>query len=231
MAIHAGAAFRRTAPLVLAVSVAAWSSGHQAAKLVPVIGQWNTSVEGGDVVTIDGAKWSGQTSPADVERAALALFGKVDDAFVANATSASAFPLAVASAIPGFNDGTVRVQFKLIAGPTDQSAGIVFGLQPSGEYQFVRYNTKDGNLALWSYANGERQVIAKGDGLHQIALGAWQELVVTFRGRTLTASIVGIPVLTLRYELPVPPSGRLGVWAKRDVVTSFRGFRTDGSDQ
>lgn len=217
----------RAVSMGLAVSLAAWSSGHQAAKLVPVIGLWNESVEGEGVVTIDGAKWNGQTPPAEAERAAKALFGTVDGAFVANATSASAFPLAVASSIPGFTAGTMRVQFKLIAGPTDRSAGIVFGLQPSGEYQFVRYNTKDGNLALWGYAKGERRVIVKGEGLHQIPLGSWQELVVTIRGRTLSASVVGIPVLTLRHELPDPPSGRVGVWAKRDVVTSFRGFRSE----
>ena len=148
-----------------------------------------------------------------------------DDTFVLNATSATAFPLAVASRVPAFSNGTLRLQFKLIAGPTDQSAGIVFGLQSSGEYHFVRYNTKDGNLALWRYANGDRVAIAKAEGLHQIPLGTWQELVVTILNRAVSASMVGIPVLTLQHELPAATVGRVGVWAKRDVVTAFRAFR------
>ncbi len=225
MMIRLRAAALRIVPLLLlATTLAATPSGFQSAKLVPVIGLWNESQEGGEVLTLDGAKWSGQTSREDADRAARMLFGKTDSAFVMNATSASAFPLAVANSVRDFTNGQLRVQFKLIAGPTDQSAGIVFGLQPSGAYHFLRYNTKDGNLALWSYANGERQTIMKGDGLHQIPLGTWQELVVTIRGRAVSASVVGIPVLTLKYELPAATSGRVGIWAKRDVVTAFRGF-------
>ena len=221
---------RRAVPACIAlsalvVSLAATPFVRQSATLAPVIGLWHEATDSSRVLTIDGAKWSGTTSREEAERAARMLFGKnADTAFLSNAMSASAFPLAVANGIPSFTNGTLRVQFKLIAGPTDQSAGIVFGLQPSGAYYFLRYNTKDGNLALWSYANGERQAIVKGEGLHQIPLGTWQELVVTVRERDVSAFVVGIPVLTMRYQLPAAIAGRVGVWAKRDVVTAFRGF-------
>ena len=182
---------RTTVALLLCfAAVAATPARFQAVALSPVIGLWHVSVDGSNELTIDGAAWTGQTSREEADRAARAVFGAAaGDAFVLNATSASAFPLAVATTVPTFSNGTLRVQFKLIAGPTDQSAGIVFGLQPSGAYYFLRYNTKDGNLALWSYANGERQTIVKGEGLHQIPLGTWQELVVTIRDRAVSGSI------------------------------------------
>ncbi len=208
-----------------AALVAAAPDQAQTAALAPVIGLWRESTDGTKELTIDGATWSGQTSREEAERASRSLFGRsADDTFLKNATSASAFPLAVASSVPTLTNGTLRVQFKLIAGPTDQSAGIVFGLQPSGAYYFLRYNTKDGNLAIWSYANGERQAIVKGDGLHQIPLGTWQELVVVIRDREVSGAVVGIPVLSMRHELPAAIAGRVGVWAKRDVVTTFRRF-------
>ena len=211
--------------VLLAVTIAAAPARVQTTVLTPVIGLWTESTDGTKELTIDGASWSGVTSRDQADRAAQALLGqRASEAFALNATSPSAYPLAVATAVPTFTNGTLRVQFKLIAGPTDQSAGIVFGLQPTGEYHFLRYNTKDGNLALWSYAKGERQTIVKGDGLHQIPLGTWQELVVTIRGKQVSGEIVGIPTLSMRHELPAAISGRVGVWAKRDVVTAFKRF-------
>ena len=225
MRLHHRSTLTIVALLLCSAAVAATPARFQAVALSPVIGLWNASSDGSNELTIDGAKWTGQTSRDEADRAARAVFGApAGDAFMLNATSASAFPLAVAATVPTFSNGTLRVQFKLIAGPTDQSAGIVFGLQPSGAYYFLRYNTKDGNLALWSYANGERQTIVKGEGLHQIPLGTWQELVVTIRDRAVSGSIVGIPVLSMRHELPAATTGRVGVWAKRDVVTAFRRF-------
>lgn len=37
----------------------------------------------------------------------------------------------------------------MIGGKSDQVAGILFGLSPQGEYYAARYNTKEGNLAIW----------------------------------------------------------------------------------
>ena len=57
--------------------------------------------------------------------------------------------------------------------PPIQTAGIVFNLQPTGDYLFVRYNTKDGNAALWSYSGGQRRVIAHGEVHEQLPLNVW----------------------------------------------------------
>jgi hypothetical protein len=195
-------------------------------RLQGVVGLWSAyaDAESEPAIVTDGSKWSGTTSPDAVTPLARALFGDASPALLSNAVSPNAFPLAVDRETRTFSDGELRVQFKLISGPTDQSAGIVLDLQPTGEYYFVRYNTKDGNLALWGFSGGDRRAITKGTGTKQLALGTWHELVVRVRARDITASIVGHPELDARFSLDSTVTGRVGLWAKRDVVTAFRRF-------
>jgi hypothetical protein len=126
--------------------------------------------------------------------------------------------------VRNFTGGTLRVQFKMIGGASDQNAGVAFNVSPDGEYLYARYNTKDGDLALWRFRNGERELIVHGTGTAKLALGEWHELVVTIRGTSLSASIAGNATLALKHTLDAAPSGRVGVWVKRDAVTAFRRF-------
>lgn len=189
-----------------------------------VIGQW--SVFDGDpaAIVVDGARWNGAVDRAALTAAGKALFGDATSAFLANTTSPTAFPLAVDRETRSFGEGTLRVQFRLISGSDDRSGGIVFGLGPTGEYRYVRYNTKDGNLALWAFRDGDRAVLAKGTGLKQLPLNQWHELVVRVQGRDVLASVTGHTELDARFALEAPVQGRVGLWAKRDVVTAFKGF-------
>ena len=192
--------------------------------LTGVIGHWTESVDSTAIITVDGAKWSGQTPVAELTRASVQWFGSASDAFVRNGSAVGAFPLAVASHVARFTSGTLRVQFKMISGASDQNAGLVFDLAPTGEYLYARYNTKDGDLALWRFVNGERQIIVHGTGARQLALGTWHELVVNINGRALDVSVKGDTTLKLTATLDRVPTGRVGLWVKRDAVTAFRSF-------
>ena len=192
--------------------------------LTGVVGHWTEVAAGPPTITVDGTKWSGTTSADALLRASLQLFGAPNDVFVRNGSAEGAFPLAVASAVKQFTGGSVRVQFSMLGGASDQNAGIAFNLQPTGEYLYVRYNTKDGDLALWRYANGERQLIVHGTGAAKLPLDTWHELVVTVRGREVSASIDGVPSVQLAHMLEATISGRVGLWVKRDAVTAFRNF-------
>lgn len=79
-------------------------------------------------------------------------------------------------------------------------------------------------MAIWTYANGERRVLAKGTGEKQLPLGAWHRLELRVRGREVQVRVAGHPELTLTYQLDSVVSGRVGLWVKRDAVTSFRGY-------
>lgn len=133
------------------------------------------------------------------------------------------FSLGVLSEIPAFTGGTFQARFKLVAGKSDQTAGLVFDLRPNGEYLFVRYNTKDGNVALWRFANGERQRLADGSDHAQLPLGVWHQLTLTVVGRRITGVVNDM--LRVEHELTAPVHGRLGFWTKRDSVTAFKDVR------
>ncbi len=116
----------------------------------------------------------------------------------------------------------IAARFKLVAGASDQIAGLVFGLTPKHEYFYARYNTKDGNIALWQFVDGDRKRILEGTEHLQLPLGTWHDLRVEVRGSTVRASVNG--KLHLEHKLPAPVSGRVGFYTKRDSVTAFKSF-------
>lgn len=215
---------RIIARALLLTATSAWLSDAQgqSAGLVGVVGQWSTTAD--SALTVDGATWSGKTADSTLRRIGGSIFGAASDGLIRNGSAPGAFPLAVAPGVRNFTGGTLRVQFKMIAGASDQNAGIAFNITPDGEYWYARYNTKDGDLALWRYRNGERELIVHGTGAAKLALGEWHELVVTLRGTSVSASIAGNAALALKHTLDTSPSGRVGVWVKRDAVTAFRRF-------
>ena len=179
-----------TAPLLLVAA----SVEH----LVPVAGHWTRGHDGGPTLTVDGTKWTGDTTR---------------------------FPLAVASTPSRFSSGALSVQFKMLGGKSDQNAGIVFGLDSAGaSYFFVRYNTKDGDVALWRFADGKREVIAHGEpATGKLPLNVWHVLTLRVDDRRVT--VVANDSISLTHELPAAVTGRVGLWTKRDAVTAFRHFR------
>jgi len=192
--------------------------------LVGIVGKWTEEVGAdGQVVTADGPANPWPPAAPDAARIAARLFSRVDPAFVTNATAPGAFSLSVLEHVQPLSRGTYQAQFKLVSGTGDQTAGLVFGLKPTGEYLFARYNTKDGNVALWRYANGSRERLADGERSRQLPLGGWHDLVVTITGTRIVASAgPAADGLRLEHDLGSDATGRVGFWTKRDSVTMFR---------
>lgn len=233
-----------------------WDSGNRNVMvLVPASGTWNADYEKGDGrvvqrVTIDGTEpkgfekndsrivqvltIDGTAGPkAPDADAARTLFADQSAGFVKALAAPGAFPLAVARDVREFTVGGLEVKFKLVSGATDQTAGIVVGLQPNGSYTYARYNTKDGNVAVWKFENGERTVLQHGEVHQQLPLNEWHTLQVTVMadytrtGAVVSASVKGT-TLAVRHTLPAPVHGRVGVWTKTDSVTAFKDFALVG---
>ncbi len=221
---------RRARPLMLAaatvfalpmVSACEGTRGGELSGLAGVVGHWADSA---GATVVNGEAWSGSTTREALEASSRRLFGGVNETFLANGSAPTAFQFAVYEPVREFSSGTLRVQFNLLGGKSDQIAGLLFDLKPTGEYHYVRYNTKDGNLALWRFANGERTVILHGEVHKQIPSGTWHELVVEVRGNRVRGFLAGDTTLSVSHTLDVAPAGRVGVWAKRDAITGFRAF-------
>ena len=167
----------------------------------PVIGHWETTNDAGETIVIaDARKW--KTEPAAVP-----------------------FPLALIRDVHEFRDGVLMVKFNLIAGESDQIAGLAFGVTPQSEYYYARYNTKDGNVALWRFEGSERRRLVDGTGHLQLPLNSWHDLRVEVRGTKVIASVAG--KLRIEHTLPAPVSGRVGFYTKRDSVTAFKAFKVE----
>jgi hypothetical protein len=187
---------------------------------VPIAGAWTPTIDDGQpTMTADGTKpSSGSPHPLIGQ-----LFGADAETFVKRTTGPEAFPLVVVREMPAFKSGRLAMQFKLIGGKSDQLAGLVFNLKPDGTYNFARYNTKDGNVAIWQVVNGKREVVAHGEVHRQLALGQWHDLVVNIDGANVTAAADN-GAMTVAHALPAPVDGRIGLWTKADSVTAFRGL-------
>ncbi|MBC8088475.1 MAG: hypothetical protein H7Z40_14500, partial [Phycisphaerae bacterium] len=200
------------------------AQARPAATLTAVVGNWMTVDDGGPAWRMDGGVWDGTTDRARIESLSKSLFSQANSSFVTHATAPGAFPFAIARTSGEISNGTLSVAFKMIGGASDQNAGIMFGLRPNGDYHFVRYNTKDGNVAVWEYVNGERKVLAKGVVEKQLPMNAWHDLVVTIRNGNVQGSVLGTD-MRVEHSLGASTLGRVGVWTKRDAITVFRNFR------
>ena len=204
------------ATLLLTTSV----SGRQAAptEFAPLIGLWRTGMDAGvATITIDGT-----AAPKPSDEHASRYFGAASAGFMTAAATPTIFPLAAASATRAFAAGQLQVEFKLLAGATDQTAGIAFNLRPDHSYLYARYNTKDGNVAVWKYEKGERTVLAHGELHEQLPFGVWHTLTVNVTGRSVTASVNNR--FRVSHVIDRDVTGGVGLWTKPDSVTAFRRF-------
>ena len=161
-----------------------------------VAGVWTVATEHGSTVTThDGSKWPGTPG----------------------------FPLAVFEEPRAFSSGAASIEFKLLGGSDDFSGGLVFGRR-DGSYYYVRYNTKDGNVALWKMEGAKRAVIKHGEAHEQLEKGEWHTLELVVDGAMVRATVDGR--LTVEHTLDAPPAaGQLGLWTKPDATTAFRNLR------
>ena len=149
--------------LILAAGGASAAQSKSEHTFVPLVGLWRAGTEGGRATfTIDGSVPSTKPDEAGVR----ATFGAGAAGFVTAMSVPGVFPLAAIREVAEFKAGRLGVEFKIISGATDQTAGIVFNLKADGTYLYARYNTKDGNVAIWKFENGKREVLAHGE-LHE----------------------------------------------------------------
>ena len=209
-----------TMALIVTTTTAASLIARQSApsEFAALIGLWRAGTEGGvKTITIDGT-----AAPKPNAEEAAKYFGPQSASFVTAATTPTLFPLAGANSVRAFTGGQLKVEFKLIAGATDQTAGIAFNIKTDHSYLYARYNTKDGNVAIWKYENGARTVLAHGELHEQLPFGVWHTLVVNVAGRNVSATVND--KLKVSFAIDRDVNGGVGLWTKGDSVTAFKGF-------
>lgn len=206
----------------------AWLStepiGGEPATFLVLAGNWVVQAEAGmRMLRVDGTDWKPGTEPSNLATKAAVLFPATADAFAARVKAGLQFPYGVVPTVDSFADGEIQVDFRLIGGASDQFASILFGLTPDGNHYAYRYNTKDGDTALWKVVDGQRERIHHG-GVHlTVPIGEWRTLRMRVRGAEITGWVNDTQ--TLQFTLPAAVSGRVGLWSKADSVTDYRNYQ------
>ena len=117
------------------------------------------------------------------------------------------------------DSGTATVRFRPISGREDASGGILFRAKDAKNAYLVRANGLEGNLRLYSIKDGNRGQLASVD-CDPPAMGAWHELSVVFRGKSMKATLDGKATVEATDDLFLGP-GWVGLWTKTDSVTEF----------
>jgi hypothetical protein len=211
-----------------ATSAPTWLSGDpigaEPTMFVVLAGSWTIRDDDGQrYLRVDGTEWTTGTPPANLSTKAAALFPDNAETFASRVLAGLQFPTGVYRPIDAFGDGELQVDFRLIGGESDQYASLLFGMTDDANHYAYRYNTKDGDTALWKVVDGERERIHHGGVPITVPLGEWRTLRLRIAGSVLTGWLDD--TLALEYTLPAAVSGKVGLWSKADSVTDYRNFQ------
>lgn len=198
--------------------------GAEPSSWVVLAGNWTVREEAGArMLRVDGTSWQTGTPPVDLPAKAAKLFPSSAAAFAERVKAGLLFPYVVDPSVDTFSNGDIQVDFRLVGGASDQFASILFGLNADGDHYAYRYNTKDGDTALWKVVNGQRERIHHG-GVHiEVPLNEWRTLKMRVNGAEITGWVNDTQAL--QFTLPAPVSGKVGLWSKADSVTDYRNYR------
>jgi hypothetical protein len=183
--------------------------------------------DGKKVIMVDGREWKrGQPAGGLVDKA-RAICGARHEEFIDNVKAFAYFPIAVAKGIESFTNG--EITFMMIGGTLDRCLGVLFSVQPNGDYLTVRFNGTEDNLVLWTFNNGKRSFVKRGTENVPLELGAWHEIRITVHGAALEGYLGGKRLI--EYTLAGPVSGKVGLWSKTDSMSEFADFTVTRTDK
>src|SRR5258705_2712650 len=212
----------------LKIDLSKESVGAEPKAFVPVVGVWRMESENGkNVLAVDGRQWKEGQSSAGIAEKAKAVYGERYAEFLDRVQAFAYFPYAVAKDVTDFRAGELSVRFEGISGRIDQGAGILFNLQPNGDYLTIRANPLENNLVLWKFEKGRRSSV-KWIRNTPTASGQWHDLKVRIAGTKVEGYLDG--KLYLEHVLPQPVSGRIGLWSKADSHVYFDDFTVTPTD-
>jgi hypothetical protein len=202
--------------------------GADASSFVNVVGVWRIEAEGGNkVLAVDGRQWKEGQTAAGIADKARTLYGERYAEFLDRVQAFAYFPYTVAKDVADFRNGEISLRFKGISGRIDQGAGILFNLQPNGDYLTLRANPLENNLVLWKFEKGKRSSV-KWIRNTPTPTRTWHNLKVSISGKKVEGYLNG--KLHLEHELSASVAGRVGLWSKADSYVYFDDYTVMAAD-
>ncbi len=120
-----------------------------------------------------------------------------------------------------FDDFTFTTAFKLVAGKTEQMAGVAFRIQDERNYYYIRASGLGTNLSFFKMVNG--RLTARVGAEVKIPQGEWHELQIECKGNQFRGRLDGKELLLVTDTAGegAYASGQIGFWTKSDSVSYF----------
>jgi hypothetical protein len=202
--------------------------GAEPKSFLGVVGIWRIEAEAGNkVLVVDGRQWKEGQASAGIADKARAIYGERYAEFLDRVQAFAYYPYAVAKDVADFKNGDISVRFEGISGRIDQGAGILFNLQPNGDYLALRANPLENNFVLWKFERGRRSQV-KWIRDTPTPTRKWHDMKVHIAGTKVEGYLNG--KLYLEHVLPAPVSGRIGLWSKADSHMYFDDYTVTPAD-
>lgn len=124
-----------------------------------------------------------------------------------------------------FENFTFKTRFKLLAGETEQMAGLAFRVKDENNYYVLRVSALGRTMKFYKFVDGIRSRPVGPDDI-PVEAGKWHELAVQCEGNKIRCYLDGeqrIPEITDTSFL----DGSLGFWTKSDSVVLFGDAEVD----
>lgn len=124
-------------------------------------------------------------------------------------------------------DGDLSVKFKIQDGPPgSRVAGLVWRYQDPGNYYLLRFSVDDGSVVLYRMSGGQLQMIAAGQGRHDLRTGQWYVAKVVYRGDRIRI-LFGNRLLFNAFDSAILKPGKTGLRTRAATTVYFDDFRID----
>lgn len=117
-----------------------------------------------------------------------------------------------------YSDFTLTTRFKLVAGESEQMAGIAFRLQDEKNFYVIRASGLGNNIRFYKMVNGVRSSPIGPE--FPIARGVWQELAIQCKANQIECRLNGKPAIPTLTDNSFT-AGKIAFWTKSDSVSYF----------
>jgi hypothetical protein len=117
-----------------------------------------------------------------------------------------------------YGDFTLTTRFKIVAGSSEQMAGVAFRIQDEKNYYYVRASALGNSFYFFKFVKGE--LIGPIGSKIEISTNTWHDMTVDCRGSQITCSLDGRAIIP-QMQQDTFSRGKVGFWTKSDSVSYF----------
>ena len=126
-----------------------------------------------------------------------------------------------------YQDVTLSVSFKAVAGDSDQGGGFVWRYKDNNNYYISRMNPLEDNFRVYKVVDGKRIQLGTKEDL-KVKPGEWHKLKIVVKGNKMEGYLDGNKEWEITDDT-YKDAGKVGLWSKADAQSHFDEFKAEGN--